>query len=1115
MSEYNRFSEHYRIDQYLKKKSTIGFRTISTKKNENLLSNFPIGLIIITKEVFKLEDKIDFINQYACKLFRIKDNTSIKELKEKFSEFVKLKSNFSGKTNQTLNDVIFNNSTINAEIDNFIPFESSYSKSIILYIKINEIGDEKFIVIDKNDKYIEERKYIELNLIKAINYQYLHTLFHELNNPLNALLALGGERNQFTSSDITNSRIENKSSIMPKKTNKPFKKSNNYLISLKKEKLLSLSSNKIEFNPNFDLKSRKKTIIEGNNLNDKIPLLVNIIKIFIKNFILYLKTRADNLIMLKNEFESQNETSDIINAVEVSDYEKELTRHNNVKMNLEYIFDLYFRKFNCLFKYKEIEVETNFEKLRNLYVVTDEFNFIYYIRQIYTYLYYIVPKKEGFTFEFKEEENNTIKIIVKKNNNDDLSKSIDDHLINCSKDNKTDMNQLIQTKEMTKEVLYSMSKRLNFLLEINDNELSDKNNINKSENNDTNNKNENNNTNDNIYLCITMPIQKKDKSDEEDDFKDEDINEMIQKDNFLLEDKLRRQFPNVRNNEQKSNNSTNNIVEMLNKSGEDKKDSESFTSLQKKETNLNFYSNNNLSHFKKNSEKSLSNINNESQKKMVIISKKSNDNFLNKCLKISEKESKEKDKLRHKNGNHLKVNSKPHIQNHRSDKNILYNNQPKNTEKETKSQKLSGVFTKINNFGCLEELDYNDMSISNIIKDNKNNKKHEDDEKNNKGDIVIKDNKLNSQLNMEINYGNQISTNFKTSLQGTKNSKFKNSLCGISDIIGEESNNKNINININNNNIIHIINNDNKNITEFNLNDLKNENFVSFIESNYKKEIDKKNPQVKDADIDNNKKMSSKNSKLNVLPEIDNKRKKRFSQRLSPKINAKDCMTFFSGEKKENVSKDKKTILNESIRENEELFIKANKEMKLHLEKTDNKNLNNFALDNEIEGEEAEEENEEYEDLEENNQQEEEKFNCNCVDILVVDDEKFNVMATQKMIKNIGYESDAAYNGEECINLIKEKQKLNCKCQKNYYKLIFLDIVMPVLDGISAAKKIQEMIDNKEINENLNIIFVSGNIDGSGLKNSLLEIGCVKECLQKPVRIDKYKKIFEKYYKDI
>ena len=135
------------------------------------------------------------------------------------------------------------------------------------------------------------------------------------------------------------------------------------------------------------------------------------------------------------------------------------------------------------------------------------------------------------------------------------------------------------------------------------------------------------------------------------------------------------------------------------------------------------------------------------------------------------------------------------------------------------------------------------------------------------------------------------------------------------------------------------------------------------------------------------------------------------------------------------------------------------------------------------------------------------------MDILIVDDEKFNVMATQRMMKNLGYESDAAYNGEECINLIKEKQKLNCGCNKNYYKLIFLDIVMPVLDGITTAKKVQEMIDNKEINEDIKIIFVSGNIDGENLKNSLLQMDCVKECLQKPVKIDKYQKIIEKYYK--
>ena len=85
-------------------------------------------------------------------------------------EFVKLTKN-SKKSGQTLRELIFNYSSFNLELDNFIPFECKYSKNIILYIKINEIGEEKYIVIDKHDKYIEESKYIELSFIKTINYQ--------------------------------------------------------------------------------------------------------------------------------------------------------------------------------------------------------------------------------------------------------------------------------------------------------------------------------------------------------------------------------------------------------------------------------------------------------------------------------------------------------------------------------------------------------------------------------------------------------------------------------------------------------------------------------------------------------------------------------------------------------------------------------------------------------------------------------------------------------------------------------------------------------------------------------------------------------------------------------
>jgi CheY-like chemotaxis protein len=257
-------------------------------------------------------------------------------------------------------------------------------------------------------------------------------------------------------------------------------------------------------------------------------------------------------------------------------------------------------------------------------------------------------------------------------------------------------------------------------------------------------------------------------------------------------------------------------------------------------------------------------------------------------------------------------------------------------------------------------------------------------------------------------------------------------------------------------------------------------------------------------------------------------------------------MTFFGEEKrdmnsrdmnskdmnsKDMNSKDKKTIFNDSINQNGTLFLEANKEREIYLHKNDQKNPegNNIQQSGEEEhedemGESVEEENEEEEEENEENgsnnfvnseEKEQEEETCNCFDVLVVDDEEFNVMASQKMMKKLGYGSDAAYNGEECINLIKEKQKLNCKCNRNYYKIIFLDIVMPVLDGIKTAKKIQSMIDNKEINNNIKIIFISGNIDGDELKKSLLQIDCVKECLQKPVKIDKYQKIFEKYHKDM
>ena len=1127
MNKYHTFTEHDKIDNYLHRRSEQISQNKEIINYEDKLSNFPIGLIIITRETqINNEDKLEFMNHYACQLFEIKDSKSIFELKSKFEEYIKLKNNYTTKTTLTLKDVIFHSPPFKFEIENFFPFQCKQSKSTILYIKIQDIENKKYIVIDKYDKYLEEQKYIEFNLIKNINYQYLHTLYHELNNPLNALLAISGESRQ---QNLDSTHIVTKPTIVKERTYKSHYKKKTYRIDQFQSGQISIDhlKNKIINTHTHEIihGSRKKSLFENNysiEISSRINLLVKIIKIFIKNFILYLKTRADNLLMLKNEFNIQNEGSDIKDCVEVSDYEKDLTNHKKVKLNLEYILDLYLNKYHCLFKYKEIEFETNFFELRNIFVVTDDFNFSYYIRQIFTYLYYVVPKKEGFSFEYKYIDDNQIEIFIKKKICGNITRRTDEPTTNFA------VNQLIQTKEMTKEVLYSMSKKLNFHLEIYDDEDIQENN----------------------YLSIILPIIKKDKDTEEDEFKDEDISEMVGNSAALMEEKLKRNFPsNPWAGERKNSyiSSINLVDDVISKNYEDKKDtSESFISLPK---NINFKNENNVNSLCNSNciANTSNNFNND-----AMNSLQSNDSILSKYLKENPNKF-EKEKSKFNKDNHVNIKLiKNEINNHSSNKNIIINitninNSPKrrryvktksevelnkifkdnneNIIKSQKTQKLKGILNILNNFGYSEDIGLSENSELSDSYESKKKKfrneftfKDSDLNQSIKGKPIIINSNFNSNFNSKFNsnFNNNLNNNLNNNMNSNLNSNFNSNLrlrrssdaqgsvktgyfgvknaasmksnykssCFISEIVGENDDKNKSNINNNKN----IIQND---LSKLGVN-IENAKDSKIFENS---KISK-----------NNKHKNSKNLMLSELEEFGHK--KRNSENLNDNINPskdnKDVMTFCDKKKMNNL-KDSMTVIDDNIIQNKNLFLDATNERQQYLQITENKNKDISKSSGSIKRGISEENEESINPSEEI---------CTCADLLVVDDEEFNVMASQKMFKNLGHLSDKAYNGQECIDLIVQKGKSNCKCGKNYYKIIFLDIVMPIMDGIKTAHKIQEMIDNKEINENAQIVFVSGNIDGPDLKKSLLEINCVKECLQKPVQITKYQKILEKYYQN-
>lgn len=77
--------------------------------------------------------------------------------------------------------------------------------------------------------------------------------------------------------------------------------------------------------------------------------------------------------------------------------------------------------------------------------------------------------------------------------------------------------------------------------------------------------------------------------------------------------------------------------------------------------------------------------------------------------------------------------------------------------------------------------------------------------------------------------------------------------------------------------------------------------------------------------------------------------------------------------------------------------------------------------------------------------------------ILIVDDEPRIRQVVKEYVTASNYEVDEAGDGLEAID----------KCENNKYDLIILDIMLPKLNGIDAAKKI------KEINKDVSVIMLS------------------------------------------
>ncbi|MDD6811082.1 MAG: ATP-binding protein [Lachnospiraceae bacterium] len=106
--------------------------------------------------------------------------------------------------------------------------------------------------------------------------------------------------------------------------------------------------------------------------------------------------------------------------------------------------------------------------------------------------------------------------------------------------------------------------------------------------------------------------------------------------------------------------------------------------------------------------------------------------------------------------------------------------------------------------------------------------------------------------------------------------------------------------------------------------------------------------------------------------------------------------------------------------------------------------------------------------------------------ILVVDDVDMNLKVVEGLLKTTKIQIDTAVSGRECLELVKKKR----------YDIIFLDHMMPEMDGVETLQNMKTLTDN--LNKEVPVIMLTANAI-VGAKEEYMEAGFT-DYLTKPIQ---------------
>ncbi|MCM8525504.1 MAG: response regulator, partial [Lentisphaeraceae bacterium] len=127
--------------------------------------------------------------------------------------------------------------------------------------------------------------------------------------------------------------------------------------------------------------------------------------------------------------------------------------------------------------------------------------------------------------------------------------------------------------------------------------------------------------------------------------------------------------------------------------------------------------------------------------------------------------------------------------------------------------------------------------------------------------------------------------------------------------------------------------------------------------------------------------------------------------------------------------------------------------------------------------------------------QKESDFEGITLDILIAEDNQINQTLIKKVLRKMGHNVVIVENGQEAVD----------ELQKSKYDIVLMDMLMPVMDGITATEEIRK---NKKLKD-LPIVAMTANAMNE-YKKKCLDAG-MNDFVSKPVRREKLWQLFNEY----